>query len=281
MDVRVDLPEKSLPGQPHAPVIGLMFHDVTDRPSGSGFLQPSALRYKHTRKQFQDYLTVVGDSELPVLASVASQPNRVRSTTPSVVFTFDDGGSSAMIAADLLEDRDWRGTFLVTTDLINTPGFLTEHQIVNLHRRGHVIGSHSCSHPDIFRQQTRHQKFTEWNNSRQVLEQLLDAPITVASIPGGDMDDATIEEAAAAGLKYVFTSELSIHPWRCADTTCFGRAWMLNSTSPQTLSRWLRHPVVGLAPERGVRFAKNTAKTLLGPVYQRMMRHRRAVHEQS
>jgi len=280
MEVRIDQPDTLEQHASHvgATVISLMFHDVTDKPASSGFLQPSAQRYKHTRHQFRTYLNVVKKSGLDVLTGPDDVSMAERS---GVVFTFDDGGSSAMLAADLLEECNWRGTFLITTDLIDTPGFLTQRQIFELYRRGHVIGTHSCSHPDIFRLLTWFQKFTEWNKSREKLEQIIGERVTVASIPGGDGDRATIEAAAAARLDALFTSEWSVRPWLQTNVMCFGRAWMLRSTTPQTLSRWLRHPKIGLSPERSVRVAKNAAKALMGPVYQRIMRQRRAVHEQS
>lgn len=272
MDVRIDQSHETQ----NTPIIGLMFHDVTDSPQTTGFLQPSAQRYKHSTAQFESYLQVVEDSRLPVLPSA-----EFRTTQTSTLFTFDDGGASAMIAADILQRRNWRGTFLVTTDLIDTPGFLTRRQIVELHQRGHVIGSHSCSHPDIFRNLNRDEKYYQWHNSCRALEDIVGEAITTASVPGGDMDTATIEEAGRTGITSLFTSEWSVTPWQHAGVTCFGRAWMLRSTTPQTLSRWLHHPRLGLLPERGVRIAKRTVKTLMAPVYRRMMTHRRAVHERS
>ena len=67
----------------------------------------------------------------------------------SWLITFDDGGVSALqTTADLLEKYGWRGVFFVTTDRIGTPTFLNADHVRELHRRGHVIGSHSCSHPE-------------------------------------------------------------------------------------------------------------------------------------
>ena len=88
-------------------VLGLMFHDVTDAPGSSGFLQPAAMRYKHTVKQFQRYLDVVESSGVAVLDQASEQAE----DQTAVVFTFDDGGASASVAAEFLEDRGWRGQF--------------------------------------------------------------------------------------------------------------------------------------------------------------------------
>ena len=66
-------------------------------------------------------------------------------------FTFDDGGVSYYtVVADRLEAQGWRGHCFVSTDFIGQRGFLTAAQIRELDARGHVIGSHSASHPARF-----------------------------------------------------------------------------------------------------------------------------------
>ena len=126
-----------------APLLSLLLHDVTDSPGTSGFMQPTAFRYKHSTSLFNRYLDVVEQSHATV--STLSGADKHKSAGKCTVsFTFDDGGASAPIAADLLESRNWRGLFFVTTNLIGTRGFLTPSQIRDLDARGHVIGSHSC-----------------------------------------------------------------------------------------------------------------------------------------
>lgn len=257
-------------------VISLLLHDVTDHPDSSGFLQPTARRYKHTVRQFAEYLAVIADSGLPVQCSV----DTATSESPSVVLTFDDGGASAPTAADMLEEHGWRGVFFVTTDLIGTRGFLDGSRIEDLHRRGHLIGSHSCSHPDVFRELSRRAMREEWVQSRDVLQEILGTEVLAASVPGGDISPATIEEAEAAGYRHIFTSEQLTRPWKSANATCYGRLMMVDTTSPATLRRWLRHPTLGVLPERVLRFTKTGIKRLMGSVYVRMIERRRALHEQ-
>ncbi len=260
------------------PTLSLLLHDVTDSPATSGFMQPTAFRYKHSTSLFNRYLDVVERSNATVTTHSETDQQRPAGKC-TVSFTFDDGGASAPIAADLLESRNWRGLFFVTTNLIGTRGFLTPSQIRDLDARGHVIGSHSCSHPDIFRRLTRRQMQVEWLESRVALEDLLGHQVNVASVPGGDCDRITIEEAARAGLTRLFTSEQVTRPWWHSGVTCYGRMMMLNSTPPESLQRWLRHPAVGVIPERALRFAKSSIKSLIGPLYMQMMQRRRAMHE--
>ena len=258
-----------------SPVVSLMFHDITDHPLSSGFRQPTAQRYKHTTEQFRNYLDVVHQSQLPV-GDVTS----LRDRQTQVFFTFDDGGAAAMTAADQLERYNWRGLFFITTDLIGTTGFLNRDQIRELADRGHIIGSHSCSHPDVFRNLDRQSMLKEWSKSRDSLQQLMGRAVTFASVPGGDIDRATIQTASEAGLTDVFTSEPSPHRWQIETTTCYGRMMMVNSTRPNTLKRWLDFPKLGPLPERTVRATKSSVKRILGPAYQRMIERRRLQHHQ-
>ena len=60
------------------------------------------------------------------------------------LLTFDDGGASAIThTAPALEARNWRGHFFMTVGQLGTPEFLGPAALRDLHRRGHVIGSHT------------------------------------------------------------------------------------------------------------------------------------------
>ena len=86
--------------------------------------------------------------------------------------------------ADLLEARGWRGHFFITTDRIGTPGFLTRGAVRELHRRGHIVGSHSGSHPTRMAALTRAELDREWRTSIARLSELLGERVKVASRAG-------------------------------------------------------------------------------------------------
>jgi peptidoglycan/xylan/chitin deacetylase (PgdA/CDA1 family) len=124
------------------------------------------------------------------------------------MLTFDDGGISFHTPiADRLESLGWRAHFFITTDFIGNPAFMTPDQIRDLRRRGHVIGSHSCSHPLRFAARPFDELKREWRESLRALSDLLDEPVRVASIPGGQYSRAVAEAAAAEGIRALFTSE--------------------------------------------------------------------------
>ena len=124
------------------------------------------------------------------------------------LLTVDDGGVSYFTAvADRLEARRWRGHCFVSTDAIGTRGFLSASQLRELDTRGHVIGSHSASHPTRFSACEAAHMRQEWTRSRMVLEDLLGHEVLTASVPGGYYSRRVARSARDAGLRVIFTSE--------------------------------------------------------------------------
>ena len=193
--------------------ISLLFHDIfANDPGESGFVSAAADRYKLTVADFDAQLDGVATArtEPPILASALNplgDGNFSARITPFVI-TVDDGGESYYTAlAERLEQRGWRGHCFVTTDFIGERGFLSRSQIRELAERGHVIGSHTASHPARFNTLPFQRIASEWARSRAALEDILGQRIDVASVPGGSYSPVVARAAAEAGIKVVFTSE--------------------------------------------------------------------------
>ena len=73
--------------------------------------------------------------------------------------------------------------------------------------RGHIVGSHSCSHPLRIGHCSWPQLVNEWTRSRATLEDIIGADVREASVPGGDFAPQVAEAAARAGFTRLFTSE--------------------------------------------------------------------------
>ena len=197
-----------------------MFHEVTDDPTSTGFQRPGAMAYKHSHQAFARYLDQFATApERPKLVTAVdlAQPGR------HLFLTFDDGGKSALAAAEALEHRGWRGHFFIVTSLLGNRTFLTAEEIRALRRGGHVIGSHSHTHPSIFREQSPGRMVEEWRTSCDQLAQLLGEPCLSASVPGGDISRRVLESARTAGLQYLFTSEPWLNPRRLDTCWILGR----------------------------------------------------------
>jgi peptidoglycan/xylan/chitin deacetylase (PgdA/CDA1 family) len=222
-------------------IISLLYHDVVANCelASSGFPQADAAIYKLTRPEFDRHLEAIAHEvqsrEVTLLNSRHQKiPDR------ALLFTFDDGGVSSMLIADLLEAHGWRGHFFITTDYIGHAGFLAASQIRELHRRGHVIGSHSCSHPPRISHCATAELDREWSQSVKVLSNCLGEKIAVGSVPGGFYARRVAQAAQNAGIEVLFTSEPTSRPRLIGDCLVVGRYSIQQGTSERTAARIAR-----------------------------------------
>jgi peptidoglycan/xylan/chitin deacetylase (PgdA/CDA1 family) len=233
------------------PALALIYHDVvpTAEQASSGFTVAGAAHYKLTPEQFESHLAALDGLD--------------------VVLTFDDGGASALAVADALERHGRRGTFFVTAGYVGTPAFLSRDGVRELHERGHAIGSHSHTHPNLT-QLPAAEIAEEWRLSKEALEEILRTPVRSASTPGGFYSRAVAHAAFAQGYDVLYTSE----PWRSPRNVdggiVHGRFAVVESTPPAkvvALASGSRAAVWGDAARWQ---AKKAAKRALGPVYARV-----------
>ena len=184
-------------------LVALMYHDIV--PEGryeiSGFQGEAANLYKLTCAEFRKHLEAIGRQPL-VPGRVDRMPDN-----GTVLLTFDDGGASAAsFTADILQEFGWPAHFFVTTDRIGEQGFLSVAEIRRLREQGHVVGTHTQSHCRLARCPAATVD-REWRESVRRLEDILGERVDSAGVPGGAYDRAVGASAAAAGIRYLFTSE--------------------------------------------------------------------------
>lgn len=249
--------------------ITLLYHDVTpvQADDSSGFAGPEAARYKLTPEEFARHLEAVASQVTRPPVATTSPDELRRATSGSWLMTFDDGGVSALTdIAEQLERRGWRGWFFIATDFIDTPSFCTRAQLRELHERGHVIGSHSCSHPERISNCPREQLLDEWQRSRAVLSEIIGHPIATASVPGGFYSREVARAAAASGIEVLFNSEPTTGLFDVDGCLIVGRynvyrgmpASDAASLVSSRLRRWRQSAFWN---------AKKVAKTIAGPAY--------------
>lgn len=120
-------------------------------------------------------------------------------------FTFDDGYKSFLIAASILDSCDMKGIFFIVTNNIGLPDYLTKHEIRKLISSGHIIGSHSHTHPN-FNTLENNQVRSELRTSKSILENICNQPITAFAFPGGKYKKWHTLIAMEEGYNKVFTS---------------------------------------------------------------------------
>ena len=246
--------------------IALMYHDVTigDRDS-SGFSGAAAARYKLTTRQFAAHLAAIR-------ARVTHAPvtvDRLDGARP-LLLTFDDGGEGAARAADELEGFGWRGHFLVTTAWIGRPAFLRRTTIRDLRARGHVIGSHSHSHPLRMSRCHDERLRDEWHRSTATLADILGEAVTCASVPGGYCSRTVLSTAADAGIQFVFTSRPTIRTEQLRETWVLGRYVIQRFTTPAAAAGLAAGDLAPRLRQSAIWRAKGICKTIGGAQYLRV-----------
>ncbi|HKW46899.1 MAG TPA: polysaccharide deacetylase family protein [Gemmatimonadaceae bacterium] len=250
--------------------LGLLYHDLVERGdfAASGFPGADADRYKLEVGEFKKHLRAIDHTSSRKPGSYRDLLRAAAANEPLLMLTFDDGGVSAYThTAALLEERGWRGHFFVTTGRIGAPSFLTPDQIRSLHQRGHIIGSHSHSHPARISTCSWKELLREWETSRSALSELLREDVTTASVPGGYLSRRVAEAASNAGFRVLFTSEPITRCGQIDECLIVGRYCLQRDSSAQTASQIAR----GDWPPRARSWlswnAKKVAKKVGGNLY--------------
>ena len=197
--------------------VALLYHDVVLNGAyeSSGFRGADADIYKLDAREFLQHLDAI--------SSVNAQ----------ALITVDDGGvSAAENIAPLLERFGLNGYFFVPTDWIGRDGFLSREQIRELRSRGHLIGSHSCSHPERISHCTWDRICEEWRRSVDILSEILREDGQMASIPGGFYSQRVARAAGLAGIRTLFTSEPTVQVQKVDNCVVVGRFMIQQRTSP-------------------------------------------------
>ncbi len=249
--------------------LALLYHDVVQAGDwdSSGFPGPAAASYKLERREFERHLAAMS-AAVPQRRTVQALASAAANGPPPVLLTFDDGGASAHdCVADLLEAWGWRGHFLITTDYLDTAGFLTRIQVRELAARGHVIGSHSCSHLTRMGGRSPARLREEWARSTGVLADLVGEPVRVGSVPFGAFSPRVAAAAAAAGMTTLFTSEPTMRCGVVDGCIVVGRYTLRRGTAARVAARLA-------SGARGVRLRqlwfwnlKKVAKAIGGDAY--------------
>ena len=248
--------------------VNLMYHDVISKdPDVSGFTGAGPGRYKVSWPRFMDHLRVLEDALGGVRPSRVTDAGGGRRTVWTL--TFDDGGCSALEVGRVLAACGWHGHFLVTVDRIGDPGFLDVAGIRELATMGHVVGSHSCSHPTRMSKCSTGQLLDEWGRSVAVLSDILDCEVRVASVPGGAYSRRVALAAENRGIRYLFTSEPRVTTFTVGGCLVLGRFAVHRRTSSACVAAMARMKAFPRAWEYAEWTALKLAKAAGGDTYLR------------
>lgn len=246
----------------------LIYHDVIDAVvKTSGFGGGDAEVYKLDAPTFQEHLLTLRQVAGLVPALVQDQSDLAQSYRLRTL-TFDDGGASALaVIAPMLEAMGWRGHFFVPTSMIGAPGFIEEAGVRELAERGHVVGSHSHTHPIPISELPDDALWGEWRTSRERLESILRQPCVVASVPGGYLTHRVAEAADRAGFRVLFTSEPRTDVWRVGECALLGRFSVRRHSAPAEVVALLSGEGASVLRQKVAWTVKRALKGALGSTW--------------
>jgi peptidoglycan/xylan/chitin deacetylase (PgdA/CDA1 family) len=262
--------ERVWAGVPSSPrVASFGYHEVTDDPRTTGFQRSGALPFTLTPRAFELQLDMIAAG--PLVPTLVTGVDLDR-PGDHLLLTFDDGGKSAVHAANELSRRGWRGHFFVTTGRVGTRTFLDWEEIRHLRNCGHLVGSHSHTHPNIFRELAPQAMREEWRRSSDLLGERLGEPCVAASVPGGEVSPTVMRIAAEEGLQFLFTVEPQLHPQRVGGCWILGRHLIKNRMTPAQVGELVN--LRGWGRALAARRIKNLARRAVPTLYRRLIESR-------
>jgi peptidoglycan/xylan/chitin deacetylase (PgdA/CDA1 family) len=245
----------------------VLYHDVVDgNGDASGFPGAAAARYKLPHAEFRSHLNAI--AKVVALPATTLRTTPAHATAPPFIFSIDDGGVSALHIADELERLQWRGTFFVTSNRVGTPAFLTIPGIRALHERGHVIGSHSATHPYRIGDLPDADLAREWSDSMKALNDMVGSALDSASVPGGYYRPRVATAAAAAGIRHLFTSEPTAAVHTESGIAIYGRYCVYRGMSAATAAGLSAGHLMQTTQQKVVWKSKGLAKRVAAPAWE-------------
>jgi len=124
-----------------------------------------------------------------------------------IVLTFDDGYiDNYQYAFPILKKYKFVATFNVITDFIDgkRPGYMNWNQLEEMAIEGMEIGSHTLSHPDLYRK-PRAVQVKELAESKATIEARIGTPVTTFCFPAGKYDATTLSVLRDVGYTAALT----------------------------------------------------------------------------
>jgi peptidoglycan/xylan/chitin deacetylase (PgdA/CDA1 family) len=129
----------------------------------------------------------------------------------SAILTFDDGYDDVYeYAFRALQKHGMVGTFFVTTDFVDQPGYLSWDQIKEMADAGMEIAAHSSNHADFTQIRPAELK-RQLVEPKAILEEHLGQPVRFMAYPAGKYNAAVMVATRAAGYEAAVTVTHGTH----------------------------------------------------------------------
>lgn len=191
----------------------LMYHAVENAQHPSVYQSPEDRIYAVTEAQFKQQMQYLRDHGFtPLLLHEVAHSRAAK----KIVISFDDGhASDVAVALPILQEFGFRAEFYVTTDWIDTSGFVSEKDITTLISAGMIVGSHGQSHR-FFDEMSEQEALNELQCSLERLQSIGGFPIDRFSAPGGREHPRQQAFGEQLGVSYLLGSRVDLWNGGCA-----------------------------------------------------------------
>lgn len=177
-------------------MICLAYHQILEQVDGDHRSVSTA--------HFREHLSLIQQSSHCVLDPALLSANV---DIDGIILTFDDGTADHFTTVKpLLREFGMKAIFYVPTARIGQEGYITRHELRELDRDGHTIGSHSDTHPRLT-EVSPAQLIHEMEHSATVLQELLGKRPAHFAPPGGLYDPAIQDAAREGGYRFFRTMD--------------------------------------------------------------------------
>ncbi len=196
------------------PIPILMYHALLELDDDA---TPTQLEWTTSPQNFaaqMDYLAQAGYTTIGFDDLLAYLERGEPLPPKPVLITFDDGHYTFRTEAwPVLKAHGLRVTLFVVTDYAAYRGYLNWEQITELAGEGVVIGSHSLDHSALTQMNVA-EALRQVNDSKSLIEEHVDQPVTLFSYPYGAYDDTVIAILAQVGYGAACTINPSFYQHR-------------------------------------------------------------------
>ncbi|MBU1045283.1 MAG: polysaccharide deacetylase family protein [Candidatus Omnitrophica bacterium] len=175
----------------------LMYHSInTDSANSRLIVSPDSFKKQMNFLKERNFNFISLDEYVELLKNGKTPIKK------SVVITFDDGyADNYLYAFPVLKEFNIPATVFIVTDWVNNENMLDWSQIKEMKNSNLVeIGSHSITH-DMLTEMPKVAMIREINQSKEILEKTLDAPIRFFGYPTGAHSEFIKEITKIAGYK--------------------------------------------------------------------------------
>ncbi|NOZ86802.1 MAG: polysaccharide deacetylase family protein [Deltaproteobacteria bacterium] len=185
-----------------------MYHEVADVPERDRSVRRIDPAYSLPVRQFEGQMEYIQNNGYEVV-SIDALCDDSFTRNGSVCITFDDGLIGNYIHAfPVLQRYNFSAAFFVVVSKVSGSRHMNWEHLIELHRHGHSIQSHTLSHP-MLGEIDDGRIYQELDKSKKIIEDRIGSEVRCLSLPFGSSSERVVDIAREVGYSAIFTSRIN------------------------------------------------------------------------